>query len=63
MLKCSGVNRADHVQYNSLKCSVNTMNLVDMAQVRDCWRALVNAALNLHTHLIELEEKPRQKQE
>ena len=35
-----------NVRMDLKEISINTKNLVDLAQDRDYWRALVNAALN-----------------
>ena len=37
----------DNVRMNLKEICINTKNCVDLAQDRDYWRALVNAALNL----------------
>jgi hypothetical protein len=37
----------DNIKMNLKEIGINTRNWVDLAQDSDCWRALVNAALNL----------------
>ena len=37
----------DNIRMALKEIGINTRNCVDSAQGRDCWRALVNAALNL----------------
>ena len=37
----------DNIRIDLKEIGINTRNLVDSAQDRDYWRALVNAALNL----------------
>ena len=37
----------DNIRMNLREIGINTRNWVDLAQDRDYWRALVNAALNL----------------
>ena len=37
----------DNIRMDLEEMGINSINLVDSAQVRDYWRALVNAALNL----------------
>ena len=37
----------DNIRMDLEEIGINTRNWVDSAQDMDCWRALVNAALNL----------------
>ena len=37
----------DNIRMDIKEIGINTRNWVDSAQDRDCWRALVNVALNL----------------
>jgi hypothetical protein len=37
----------DGIRVNLKEIGTNTANFVDTTQERDCWRALVNATLNL----------------
>ena len=37
----------DNIRMDLIEIGINTRNWVDSAQVRDYWRALVNAALDL----------------
>ena len=37
----------DNIRMDLKEIGINTRNWVDSAQDRDCWRALVNVALNL----------------
>ena len=37
----------DNIRMEFEEIGINLGNWVDSAQVKDCWRALVNAALNL----------------
>ena len=37
----------DNIRMDLKKIGINTRNWVDLVQVRDCWRALVHAALSL----------------
>ena len=37
----------DNIRMDLKEADINTRNLVDSAQIRDYWRALVNATLNL----------------
>ena len=39
--------RENNIRMDLKEIGINTRNLVDSAQDRDYWRALVNAALNL----------------
>ena len=41
----------DNIRMNLKEISINTRNWVDLAQDRDYWRTLVNAALNLRVPL------------
>ena len=38
----------DNIRMDPKEIGIETRNLVDLTQDRDYWRALVNAALNLH---------------
>ena len=40
----------DNIRMDLTEININTRNWVDSAQVRDYWRALVNAALILRVH-------------
>ena len=40
-------NLKDNIRMNLKEIGINTRNWVDLAQNRDFWRALMNAALNL----------------
>ena len=37
----------DNIRMDRKETDINTRNWVDSAQARDCWRAVVNEALNL----------------
>ena len=37
----------DNISMNLKEIGINTRNWVDSTEDRDCWRALLNAALNL----------------
>ena len=39
--------REDNIRMDLKERAINTRNWIDLAQDRDYWRALVNAALNL----------------
>ena len=42
--------RIDNIRLYLKEIGINTRNYIDSAQVRDYWRALVNAALNSGFH-------------
>ena len=44
---CIGHRREDNISVDFREVGINMRDWVDLAQDRDYWRALVNAALNL----------------
>ena len=45
--KLSSPKWEDNIRFDLKEIDINTRNWVDLAQDRDYWRTLVNAALNL----------------
>ena len=47
-----GLREEDNVKMNLKEIGIYTRNWIDSAQDRDYWRALVNAPLDLHGHVV-----------